>query len=104
MIGIDIVEIERIHLNERFIKRVLSMKEIEILSSRSDKKQFVAGRFAAKEAFLKANRKGIFDIPLVEIEVLNNEDGSPYIVYQNTRYENVSIAHEKSYAVAVVEI
>jgi len=104
MIGIDIVEIERIELNENFLKKVLSKKEIELLSKRRDKRQFVAGRFAAKEAFLKANRKGIFDISLVKIEVLNNIDGSPYIVYENTRYENVSIAHERKYAVAVVEI
>lgn len=77
---------------------------MELLSKRKDKRQFVAGRFAAKEAFLKANKKGIFDSSLVKIEVLNNEDGSPYIVFEGTRYDNVSIAHERNYAVAVVEI
>lgn len=104
MIGIDLVEIKRIVLTPRFINRVLSIKEIELLSSRIDQKQFLAGRFAAKEAFLKAHHKSLFEIPLNEIEVLNNSDGSPYILYCGVRYENVSISHEKNYAVSVVEI
>ncbi|MFA5503682.1 MAG: holo-ACP synthase [Bacilli bacterium] len=104
MIGIDLVEIKRITLTDKFIAHVLSPQEIEVFSARKDQMQFIAGRFAAKEAFLKAQQKGLFSIPLNQIEVLNNSDGSPYIVCRGTRYENVSISHERDYAVAVVEI
>lgn len=104
MVGIDIVKIERIKLNKRFISLVLSPREIEILSTKDNKKEFLAGRFAAKEAFLKANKKGLFEMSLNEIEVLADANGAPYILYQNKRYEDVSIAHEKEYATAVVII
>jgi len=104
MVGIDIVKIERIKLSKRFISLVLSSKEIELLSLKDNKKEFLAGRFAAKEAFLKANKKGLFEMSLNEIEVLSDASGAPYILHHNKRYDDVSIAHEKEYAVAVVII
>jgi holo-[acyl-carrier protein] synthase len=104
MIGIDLVEIKRIVLSSHFINHVLSLEEKEILKHKKDKKEFLAGRFAAKEAFLKANHKKIFEIPFNEIKVLSNDDGSPYIIFEEVRYDNVSISHENKYAIAVVEI
>ena len=103
-IGIDIVEIKRISLEDRFIDLVLSDREKELLEKRVNKKEFLAGRFAAKEAFLKANHKGLGDIPLKNIEVLNLENGQPFIIYNNNEYFEVSISHEKEYAVAVVNL
>lgn len=103
-IGIDIVEIKRISLEDRFIDLVLSDREKELLYKRVNKKEFLAGRFAAKEAFLKANHKGLGDIRLKDIEVLNFENGQPYIVFNNIEYLEVSISHEKEYAVAVVNL
>lgn len=103
-IGIDIVEIKRISLEERFIDFILSSKEKELMNKRVNKKEFLAGRFAAKEAFLKANHKGLGDIKLQDIEVLNLENGQPIIIYDNKEYYDVSISHEKDYAVAVVNI
>jgi holo-[acyl-carrier protein] synthase len=103
-LGIDIVEISRISLEEKFINFVLSKREQDILNTRLKKKEFIAGRFAAKEAFLKANHMGLGDISLNKIEVLYGDNGQPIIIYDNKTYEEVSISHEREYAVATVII
>lgn len=104
-VGIDIVKIDRIdENNQRFIDKILSDKEKELLKSKANKKQFIAGRFACKEAFLKANNCGIFDLDLNKIEVLYQEHGNPFILYKNKVYDQVSISHEKEYAIAIVII
>ena len=103
-VGVDLCKISRISLDERFIDFVLSDKEKEAMNKRVKKEEYLASRFAAKEAFLKANHKGLGEIKMNEIEVLNYENGVPYIVYSNIVYENVSISHEDEYAIAVVII
>lgn len=101
-VGIDLCKISRISMEKRFLEFVLSQKEIDEMNKRIKKEEYVASRFAAKEAFLKANKKGLGDIKLNEIEVLNKDNGAPYIIYNNIVYEDVSISHEDEYAVAVV--
>ncbi|HOJ49392.1 MAG TPA: holo-ACP synthase [Spirochaetota bacterium] len=110
MIGLDIIEISRIEKvckkNKNFINKILSKSEIDILNSiKSEKRkyEFIAGRFAAKEAFMKALGKGV-SIGFSNIEVLNNDLGKPYIVYYGNLYDNISISHSKDYAVAIVII
>lgn len=101
--GIDLVKIDRFKNVEKLKNKILSNNELTILDTRINKEEYLASRFAVKEAFLKANEKGLFDeIFLKEIEVLNDENGKPYIIYKNIRYENVSISHEKEYAIAIV--
>lgn len=101
--GIDLVKIDRFKDVEKLKNKILSNNELTILDTRINKEEYLASRFAVKEAFLKANEKGLFDeIFLKEIEVLNDENGKPYIIYKNIRYENVSISHEKEYAIAIV--
>lgn len=97
-IGCDIVEIAR--LNETLIHKILSAPEIELyqsFSSEKRKQEFLAGRFALKEAIIKAF--GI--VPMPEMIILNDESGKP--VLTGERFENVKIhltlAHEKAYAV-----
>ena len=77
-IGIDIVEIERIKDKINIFNKVLTIKEIEIFNSLNDLQriEFLAGRFAAKEAYYKA--KNDKSIGYLDIEVLNDEDGKPY--------------------------
>lgn len=101
-VGIDLCQISRIKLEQRFIDFVLSIKEQELMNKRKKKEEFLASRFAAKEAFLKANQKGLGEIKMNEIEVLNKENGAPFIIFNNKIYENVSISHDGDYAVAVV--
>ncbi len=103
MIGIDIVDIARIggvleRHGERFLEKVFAPSEIARVRERKQPQEYLAGRFAAKEAFMKA-RGG--RLAWRDIEVLS-EKGKPFIVYRGRRYDEVSISHERSYAVSVV--
>ena len=104
-IGVDIVDLDRLNLeNTHFIKRILTPKEYDIfiqLNSQQRQREFLGGRFAGKESYLKANHKGIGDILFHDIEILNHEDGSPYL---NDEYAQISISHENRYAIAFVII
>ncbi len=103
-IGVDIVKIERISITDNFINKVLSNDEIKIfktLKSVSRQKEFLAGRFAAKEAYFKALKTGIGPIALKDISILNGISGEPVINQSNT---HISISHEKEYAIAYVVI
>jgi holo-[acyl-carrier protein] synthase len=105
-IGIDIIEIKRIKSPEALAKRILSEEEYDLFLKRANPLEFLAGRWAAKEAFLKANGVGLIgpnSIPLKEISILNEKSGKPILIYQNKTYD-VSISHEKEYAVAIVII
>lgn len=103
MIGVDIVEVSRIadaadRFGSRFLKRVFTDEELAYAEGKRNRYQSLAGRFAAKEAFMKAMGRGI---PWREIRVSEIE-GRPYITYGGEKYEGVSISHEKAYAVSVV--
>ena len=105
-LGIDIVEIERITNIESLAKKILHEKEHKIFSSKATdelKREYLAGRFAAKEAFLKANGCGLGGIDFKDICILNEPSGKPYLLYLNKEYE-VSISHERKYAIAIVKL
>lgn len=101
-VGIDIVKLSRLdNVKEGFVLHVLSRKEIEIYNSYTDsrKKEYLGGRFAAKEAIIKC-LSGI-EIPnMNDIVILNNEVGKPIVTYKDYKIE-VSISHEDEYAVAI---
>lgn len=84
-IGTDIVECLRIaqmieRHGELFLKRVYTDREIEYCSARKAATQHYAGRWAAKEAVLKAMGTGwARGISWVDIEVRNDEGGRPRI-------------------------
>lgn len=107
-IGIDIVEFDEIkeRLSDRFIGRVLSVREQEryfTMKSIDSRIAYLAGRFAAKEAYTKVYVN--FEKPLnfKEVEILNDEYGAPYLVskYKPEDQIKVSISHSRNYAVAV---
>ncbi len=103
MVGIDIVDIARIggvleRHGERFLEKVFAPSEIARAREKRQPQEYLAGRFAAKEAFMKA-RGG--RLPWRDIEVMS-EKGRPFIVFRGKRYDGVSISHERSYAVSVV--
>lgn len=100
-IGIDIVDIERIEkmmkqYGNRFLRRIFTEREIEYAMKSKNSAEHFAGRFAAKEAIIKASKKALL---MKEIEILNKEDGEPYV----EKMENIliSISHERKYAVAM---
>ena len=101
-IGIDIIENARVRtaLSESFMRKVLSPQEMEkALNYREERRvEFVAGRFAAKEAIIKCLSDQ--EIPnLSDLNIVNNGKGKPEIHYKDYRI-SLSISHEKNYSVA----
>ena len=100
-IGIDIVSIRRIEkmfymYGEKFVERVLSSHEKEKLNKRVKKGEFLAGRFAAKEAITKVLEK---PIAFMNLEILDNVYDKPYL--EGFPDIVISISHEDDFAVAV---
>lgn len=112
-IGIDIIELDRIaqsvEKNERIIQRILTKNEqayfYEIHSERR-KVEFLAGRFAAKEALAKATGQGIGKLSFQHIHILPDEKGAPVIEVEGLESKRIflSISHSRDYAVAQVII
>jgi holo-[acyl-carrier protein] synthase len=112
-IGIDICELKRIESilqkQPKFVNRILTDQEKLYLEGLSDKRkvEFIAGRFAAKEAFSKAKGTGIgSDVSFLDIEIHKDDKGKPYIIKPESKEEvvHLSISHSKEYAVAQVII
>ena len=87
--GIDVIEVERIKENiekhgKTFLNRVFTEKEIQYCEDRNVQKfQSYAGKFAAKEAIFKAVSAFLdnkFDIEWKDIEVLNDDNGRPFVI------------------------
>lgn len=111
-IGIDIVELPRIKKliikSDRFSRRILTEREFQLWKSLSAQRkiEWLAGRFAVKEAFSKAYGTGIGAISFQDIEVLPDSVGQPQLEYFGEVQDiyHVSISHSKNYAVAQVII
>ena len=109
-IGLDIVEMERIRKanarGDKFTKRILSPREQQKFIELSPARQieFLAGRFAAKEAFSKARGTGIgVGCEFTQIEILNNAAGKPELFFNGIEVNGfVSITHSIEYAAAQV--
>ncbi|QHX35988.1 holo-[acyl-carrier-protein] synthase [Spiroplasma sp. TIUS-1] len=98
--GIDIIQVNRVSLEDSFVRKVLHEEEINMLNlkiSVDEKKQFLAGRWAAKEAIFKAQNHTIgynkFNIKLI--------DGQLKVESELKVNISLSISHEKEYAVAL---
>lgn len=115
-IGIDLIEIEKIAKDIRsdvYLHKVFTEAEIAACKDAVNSAERFAGRFAAKEAFMKAIGNGIRQgVWFTQIEVLNHENGQPYVQVSGeaeTRLNelgatniHVSITHTKSAAAAVI--
>lgn len=108
-IGLDIVELGRIRRldakSAKFRERVLAeteLAEYELLSA-NRKAEFLAGRFAAKEAFGKAKGTGIGKMcAFHDIEIRKDVNGKPSVFFHGQEDGMVSITHTKEYAAAQV--
>jgi len=102
MIGIDIVQIERVQLRPSFIELVLTPYEQEELKLRKidkAKKEYIAGRFAVKEAIFKATQ----DKNYLKYTCLNDKNtNKPYIL--DHPEIDVTISHDGGMAMAMVYI
>lgn len=108
LVGIDIVEFEEIkeRLSDRFINRLLSEREqvrYYKMKSTDARLAYLAGRFAAKEAYTKVYKKFDHSLNFVDVEILNDDDGAPYIIskFRPEDNVNVSISHSRNYAIAI---
>jgi len=116
--GIDLVKIERIEKiikrwGNNFNSRIFTPLERDYCEKKKDNKfQSYAGKFAAKEALLKALGLGLREANWKEIEIKNDELGQP-IIDTSGKLKNIaltkgvskyfiSISHTKEYAIAQV--
>ena len=88
-------------MSDKISKKVLSEEEYHLYLEMSDirKKEFLAGRFAIKEALYKAGLKQKFSL----LNIKYHSDDSIYLQdYPNIK---ISISHEQEYAIgyAIIE-
>lgn len=116
-LGTDIVEFARFErdgeVNQRLAKRILTEHEMQIFNQSHTPLRYLAKRFAAKEATVKALGTGIGNgVSWQHVEVRNNEYGAPLLAFSGeiarlceargiTR-SFISISDEQHYAVATV--
>ena len=113
--GIDVISISRIRnaaKSARFLERVFTRGELDYSFSRRDPHRRLAGRFAAKEACLKA-LKGSREEPvsLKDIEVVRGDGGRPMLSIGSPakdllggRLAYLSISYSGDIALAFVSI
>ena len=116
-IGVDLIQNKRIQLlikNKVFIQRSFGKNEIKFAKKLTNKNNYFAKRFAAKEALSKALGTGFrYNLNLKDIEILNDKLGKPYylksnkindIVVQRFKIKKydlfLSISDEKDYSIA----
>ena len=116
-LGIDIIEVARVQssverFGDRFLNRVLLPEEIAYCLDKKVSGQFVAVRFAAKEAISKAFGTGIgAQLGWHDMEVRRKESGEPFVVLHGKGQELfmmrgakqllISLSHTQNYASAV---
>jgi len=116
-LGTDVVEIARIakqlDKSQRLAERVLTSTEMVIFRAHKFPERFLAKRFAAKEAAVKALGTGIGNgVSFQNVEVVNLSSGQPTLVFSGVFAELcgkldisrsfVSISDEQHYAMATV--
>ena len=118
--GVDIVEVAKLRRvgqrHPRFLEEVFTAAEREYCSAQAEPFVHLAGRFAAKEAAMKALGLGLAGLggrgSFGEIEVLRRRSGQPELALSGwaakvarkrcLAHTSLSIAHSGGFAVATV--
>lgn len=115
--GVDLIEVARIkkalqRFGERFVNRVFDPKEIASARQFKDPSQYLASRFAAKEAFAKAVGTGFVGFAPRDVAVLREAGTPPRFEFSQRLLEKfpglnpekfiLSISHVKETALASV--
>jgi holo-[acyl-carrier protein] synthase len=115
-LGIDVASVERIRqslerFGDRLWTRVLTEREQGELAARTDRAEALAGRFAAKEAAMKALGAPA-DVTFQDLEVRRGTNRAPELHLLGAAHEHgrrlgvarslVSITHDAGVAAAVV--
>ena len=117
-LGIDLVDVAELRDSaerqpDKYLQRIFTVSELAYAGSQSNPIQCLAGKLAAKEACMKAFGTGWSDeIDWQHIEVLNTDEGPPYLAFYGgaaRRFEilgckscRVSISHLPNVATSVV--
>jgi len=116
-LGTDVVEIARIAKqlarSQRLAERVLTPSELQLFNKHTLPERFLAKRFAAKEAAVKALGTGIGNgVSFQNVEVVSLPSGQPTLVFsgkfaelcekQDISRSFISISDEQHYAMATV--
>ena len=116
-LGVDLTDIPRIaqtyaQYGERFLKRVFTDGEIAYWMRRRDPAPSLAGRFAAKEATIKALNLSEVGLDWRQIEVLRDASGQCSLALHGVAREAaeraqvrelaLSLSHAGDYAMATV--
>jgi len=114
--GVDVVEVARLaaavaRRGDRFLARVFTRRELAEARGGRARYQGLAGRFAAKEAVLKALGTGLRACRWHDVEVRRGAGGRPEVVLAGRLAEraraagverlHLSISHTRGHAVAV---
>ncbi len=115
-IGVDIVDLDRIEkaysrYGVKFLQRFLTEEEIAICLQKPQVIASIAGRFAAKEAVVKALGTGFSSgVHWKSFVILNDEQGRPFVQPLDAeRFPlcgaiKLSIAHDRHAAIATALI
>ena len=113
-IGSDIVNIHHFTTivengEYSFLQKNYSGNELDYCFSKENAPSHLAGRFAGKEAVMKAlYSHGLKPVPYKEIEILNDANGVPHIRIKINSYEKlktkISLSHceDKAIAFAII--
>lgn len=118
-IGVDLVCISefraQLALPGSTFESVFTSRELRVAAGKPDRAEHLAGRWAAKEAFIKAWSQSIYGLPPViepdrvnfaEIEVVADRYGRPAISLSGAvgavapASQSLSISHDGDYAIA----
>jgi|SRR5574344_2613733 phosphopantetheine--protein transferase-like protein len=100
-VGIDLTYIPRFKNKTRLAEHILSDDELLEYNNSSNKAQYLASRFALKEALLKALELSILSVDLKLIKSIKKDNGAIYLEYDGKKYD-CSLSHEKNYSVGIV--
>lgn len=113
-IGNDIIEIDRIESSiqrygQKFLDRIFTLEEQNYCLKFQHSSRNFAGRFAAKEAVVKALGTGIREgVSWLDIKIVNDVYGKPCVSFSEKLKKAfpgsevlISISHSKEYATAV---
>ena len=116
LIGIDIIEIDRVkkavERTPRFLERVFTSRELSYCMDKANPYPSLAVRFAAKEALRKLHPALAGGVRFHDLEVLRGEDGRPQVylygkAQQRCQAEgigeiSISLSHSREQAIATV--
>jgi len=113
-VGIDLVEMKKMEIllkKKEFLRRCFSQEEIQEYV-KYQKVSFLAGRYAAKEAVVKALGTGLIEgLAMTDIEITRPKFGAPHVALNNMALTIakelgiqrwlLSISHTENYSIAI---